>query len=175
MTDAGVLDRARALLARERDRLQRAAQPRQLPPLGVTWRPTPQPFENNAKAANPANIVMIKLWDRSPVDQSSFDPTQPPLALPDPPTNTTPPSIIPLDTLEVGRQLVGQQGSWTGSPTYARQWLRAGTPIAGQTGAVYVATDDDLGLMIGLTVVASNAGGSGTANAAEVGPIEPSP
>ena len=39
-------------------------------------RPTPTPDECDLAAANV--IVMKKLWDLSPVDPASFDPTEPP-------------------------------------------------------------------------------------------------
>ena len=71
-----------------------------------------------------------------------------------------PPSIVPHDTLEVGHQLIGQQGTWSGSPTYVRQWFRGATPIPGATGVAYNLVDADLGAMIGMTVRAINAGGS---------------
>ena len=53
MTDASVLDRARAQLARERDRLHRAAQPRQSPPPGVTWRPNASAIREQREGRQP--------------------------------------------------------------------------------------------------------------------------
>jgi hypothetical protein len=169
------VDQARARLAAERARL--ATPPRvAVRPIEPTgWRPTPTPAENNRKAANPADITMLKLWDKSPIDPWSFDPTTPPLELPPPPTNTAPPFITTLAGLEVGDQVVCSVGTWTGSPTLGRQWLRGGAPIAGEVGVAYNLADDDLGAMIGCVVTATNLGGSAAANAAEVGPVLPAP
>jgi hypothetical protein len=61
----------RARLDHEHARIARIQQPRVRPPAGETWRPTPTPGENAAKAANPAAITMQKLWDLSPVDHRS--------------------------------------------------------------------------------------------------------
>ena len=120
------LAQARQRLDGERARWARAAEPHARPGPGITWRPTPTLFEANTTAAS-GNPVMTKVWDTSPVDPWSFDPTQPP-GLPALPVNTAPPVITALDGTEVGDQLLTQVGMWTGGPTYARQWLRDGTP-----------------------------------------------
>jgi hypothetical protein len=160
MTDADVL-------AAER---RRAREPR-APPAGVTWRPTPTRAENNRTAANSSDIVMVKTWDGSPIQaDQSWDPTPPPLPVL-PPVNLTAPTIVSLAGLEVGDQVVGQQGTWSGGPTIARQWLRDGTPIAGENGAGYMLVVADIGAMIGLTVVGTNPGGSASADADPVGPV----
>jgi hypothetical protein len=156
-------------LAAERARIARAAEPRHLPPPGTLWRATPTRAECNTTAAT-GRPVMQKLWDLSPIDQWSFDPTQPPSALPDPPVNTSLPQLV-ADSLEVGAQLIGGNGAWTGGPTYARQWNRDGAAIAGAVTPGYVLVDDDLGAMINHTVTASNAGGSSSASSDPVGPI----
>ena len=123
--------------------------------------------------------ALVKIWDLSPIDLSSFDPFEPP-GRPVPPTapaNLTPPSIVSLGGIEVGDTLAGQSGSWTGipTPTISRQWLRAGTPIAGATSPGYLLIEADLGLMIGIAVTGTNVAGSATAEAEPVGPIEPAP
>jgi hypothetical protein len=102
-----------------------------LPPAGATWRPTPQPAENNALAATPGAVTLTKLWDLSPVDQMSFDPTTPPATLPDPPVNTVPPQITVLSTLTPGGLLVlSNNGTWTpAGATYVREWFRDGALI----------------------------------------------
>ena len=78
-----------------------------------------------------------KAYDLSPIDQQSFDPTTPPpLAIF--PINSAPPVITPLDTLEVGHQLLASVGSWTpAGMTYLRQWFRGDMPIVGAAGAAY--------------------------------------
>jgi hypothetical protein len=140
------------------------------PPGDVDWQPTPTRAE-----VIPDAVVLgqIKLWDRSPVDQNSFDPTQPPLAAL--PVNTAPPNIVLFDTLEVGHVLAGQTGSWSGSPTYARQWLRDSADIPGATATSYTLAAADVGRMIGLRVIATNEGGSVTALAEPVGPVIAAP
>jgi hypothetical protein len=170
MARLGTLTAARQRLASERARIARAAEPRARPPLPNDWKPTPTPAEANRMAATGLPVT-IKAWDGSPIDLSSFDPSVP--VPPTPPTNTALPSIVELTDLTVGAQLAGQQGTWTGSPTIARQWLRDGTAIAGATGAAYTMVADDLGSMVGLTVTATNAGGSASADAIPVGPVLP--
>ena len=167
--DANVLDQARARLAWERARLTAPRAVR--PPGDVVWRPTPTRRECNLKAADPAAITMLKLWDLSPVDPMAFDPTPPPSG---PPVNTALPQIQLLDGIEIGDTIICTTGSWTGSsPTYARQWLRTGASIPGETAPSYTLVAADLGLMVGCVVIATDAGGSTSVNAAEVGPITP--
>jgi hypothetical protein len=108
----------RARLAAERQRIARAAEPRHLPPPGTLWRATPTRAECNTTAAT-GRPVMQKLWDLSPIDPWAFNGTEPPTALPPPPTNTVPPSIALFDGLAVGDQLAGQAGSWTGIASYS--------------------------------------------------------
>jgi hypothetical protein len=64
------LETTRAFLAKKRAVTQRQAWE------FVVTRPTPTPPESNAAAAG--IIIMQKQWDLSPVDPSSFDPTEPP-------------------------------------------------------------------------------------------------
>jgi hypothetical protein len=174
MTDADLLTKTRDRLAAERERWRRAAQAAVRPPPGVTWRPTPNRDECNRMAAS-GRLVTQKLWDLSPVDQSSFDPTQPPSELPPPPQNTAPPFIQFLDGVEVGDVLARNNGTWTGSPTYTYVWTRDGAPIPGATGLTYTLVEADVTFMIGLVVTGTNAGGSTDASAIPVGPIEPAP
>jgi hypothetical protein len=53
--------------------------------------------------------------------------------------------------------------------------LRGAADIVGQITRVYVITIEDLGLMVGYRAVGTNAGGSATAEALPVGPIEAAP
>ena len=89
--------------------------------------------------------------------------------------NTAPPTITALDGTEVGDQLFIQVGTWTGGPAYARQWLRDGTPIAGQTNIPDLLVEADIGSMVGCRVTGANAAGATSADAAPVGPIEAAP
>lgn len=167
--------RARLLarLEAERERNKRASEPPPRGAPGETYRATPTQGEADLARAR-GNPVPNKCWDLSPVDQASFDPTPGP-ALPAAPTNSALPFVTVLDTLEVGRQVVCSIGTWTGSPTTARQWLRNGASIWGATGVAYTLDYRDLGAQVGCTVRATNAGGSASANAVPVGPVEPAP
>ena len=116
-TDPRLAQRER--LQAERERLRKDYEPPRRPPQGVTWRPSPTQGECDLTAAR--SVVPIKAYDLSPIDQQSFDPTQPP-PLAAFPVNTTAPAITPLDTLEVGHDLIGGAGSWTpAGMTYLRQ------------------------------------------------------
>ena len=141
-------------------------------------RPTPTRAENDLTATT-GDVVMIKQWDLSPIDQSSFYPFEPPGRPLDPsippPVNTTAPTIAAFDGLAVGDLLAGQVGVWSGSPTFTRQWLRGATPIPGETAPGYTLATEDIGADIGLEVTATNAGGSSSAEAEPVGPVAPAP
>jgi hypothetical protein len=169
MTD---LAAARAQLDRERRRLAAARVAYVRPPPGVDWRPTPTPYEANLRATT-GTVPLTKVWDRSPIDPQSFDPTQPPLPGP-PPANTTLPSIVVVSgSLSPGGQLGVTVGSWSGdSLVYARQWDRNGAPIPGEINPGYLILDTDVGAMLGCTVIASHPNGTASADAAQVGPIE---
>jgi hypothetical protein len=90
------------------------------------------------------------------------------------PVNTVLPGITPLTSIHVGQSLAMTTGTWTGNApfTYARVWLRNGSPIPGATGAGYTLVAADLGAMIGGIVTASDTNGLETsAAAAPVGPV----
>jgi hypothetical protein len=70
-----------------------------------------------------------------------------------------------------GSTLTCNKGTWTGNPTsYAYEWLRNGTQLAGVTGSTYVLTTLDEGTTFVCVVTASNAGGSasGTSNSLSI-------
>jgi len=142
-----------------------------MPGQDIWWRPTPM----RSEAYEGAPIAGIKYWDLSPL-QESFDMTQPPIAPTAPPMCTVPPIIQSLGGVDVGDTLAGTVGTWTGSPTYAYQWLRDGNPIAGQITRVYIIAPEDLGLMIGYRATGTNIEGSTVVEAVPVGPVtEPPP
>jgi hypothetical protein len=165
---SGRLAAARAVLKAEAERRSKLMTERAR--AADLWRPTPQQWENDRTALNPADIVRPKLWDLSPLQQS-FDMTVPPTDRPPAPTNTSPPLIQQFTGLEVGDQVALSVGTWTGGPTYARQWKRDGAPIPGATLPAYTLAAEDVGAMIGGTVTGTNAGGSASAEADPVGPI----
>jgi len=81
----------------------------------------------------------------------------------DPLTSGTIPvnSVIPAitGTATVGMTLTCSSGTWSGSPTYTRQWYAGGTAIAGATAGTFVLTAAQLGKIIQCRVVAANAAG----------------
>lgn len=82
------------------------------------------------------------------------------------PTNTTMPTIA--GSLAVGDVLTATKGTWTGSPTsYAYRWIRCvGAtcgPIPGGDEPEHLITGEDAGAMLRAEVIATNAGGSTTA------------
>jgi len=70
------------------------------------------------------------------------------------PDNTAAPAIT--GTAKVGSTLTSTTGTWTGSPTYARQWKAGGVAISGATAATYVPVSGDLGKTITVTVTGTN-------------------
>lgn len=80
------------------------------------------------------------------------------------PANTVLPAITGTPT--VGQTLTVTNGTWTKSPTFARQWNRNGVPITGATATTRVLTVDDAGAVMTCTVTATNAGVSTSATSA---------
>lgn len=75
-----------------------------------------------------------------------------------PPVNTVAPAITGTPT--VGQTLTVSNGTWTNSPTsFAYQWRRNGSDIAGATANTYALVSDDAGTMISCLVTATNADG----------------
>lgn len=89
--------------------------------------------------------------------------------LPLAPANTALPTIT--GTSEVGQTLTVNNGTWTGSPTFTRQWMADGSNIAGATAATFVLTAAEDAMMITCRVTGTNAGGSANATSAAVGPV----
>jgi hypothetical protein len=91
-----------------------------------------------------------------------------------PPVNTVRPLVQVITDLAVGSQLALTTGTWTGTGgtiTYAREWTRNGSPIAGATGAGYTLVAADVGAMIGGVVTATDSNGEASMDALTVGPI----
>jgi len=156
MTD---LNEARAFLAE-----QRAARVGEF----ALTRGTPSQDESDRMAEG--EVVMLKRWDLSPVDPQSFDPTEPPGRPTSPPTNTVAPVVTAVPNLTEGSAAVVSNGTWTGSPTLARQWKRGATNV-GTGGTSYTFVAADVGAMISCDVTGTNAGGSLTVSTNAVGPI----
>ena len=77
----------------------------------------------------------------------------------------------------VGQTLAYAGDTWTYSPTsFAVQWRRDGVPIVGATGPSYLLAVADVGALITVALIASNASGSGEAViSADVGPVRVTP
>lgn len=97
----------------------------------------------------------------------------PPVPPTPPPVNTVRPLVT--GTTVTGSNLTSTTGTWTNATTYAREWLRDGSPIAGATGAVYALVGADEGAMIAVNITATGPGGEASAESLEVGPVEPPP
>ncbi|WPP05525.1 hypothetical protein [Methylocella tundrae] len=81
------------------------------------------------------------------------------------PAVITPPAILGFYC--VGQTLSCSAGAWTNAPaSFAYQWLRNLTPIAGANAATYVLTSADLGASITRRTTPGNASGSGASSTA---------
>jgi hypothetical protein len=87
------------------------------------------------------------------------------------PANSSPPTIS--GTAQDGQTLSASTGSWSGSPTsYAYQWQRCDSSgagcanVSGATASSYPLGSADVGSTLRVTVTASTAGGSATAQSA---------
>lgn len=80
------------------------------------------------------------------------------------PVNSVLPSIAGLP--QVGVTLTANPGVWSGNPSFAFQWQRATTNIAGATGATYVPIAGDVSNALRVVVTASNTSGSASATSA---------
>lgn len=85
------------------------------------------------------------------------------------PANSVAPAISGSPV--VGQTLTVSNGTWSGSPTYAYQWKRSGTPISGATTTTYTLVSADVGATITCAVTATNAGGSTTAESSPTGTV----
>jgi hypothetical protein len=87
------------------------------------------------------------------------------------PANTVPPSVPP--SAAVDDVIRCDPGTWTGSPTFAFQWLRDGAPAAGATDQFFAVGPGDVGHVLSCRVTATNAGGSASATSNTVTPQAP--
>jgi hypothetical protein len=96
-------------------------------------------------------------------DGSPLDPNTPPWLQPVP-ANTAVPVIS--GTATVGSTLTCSTGTWNFASSYAYQWLRAGTPIAGATSSSYVPVTADKTNALSCRVTATSSKGSTPATSA---------
>jgi hypothetical protein len=93
----------------------------------------------------------------------------------DGPNNTVAPSIT--GSLTHGSVLTAATGTWTGSPTFAYQWLQCNSsglfcsPISGATSSTYTTVAGDVGHEIQVLVSGSNASGATQYGSAPTGAV----
>ncbi len=74
-------------------------------------------------------------------------------------TNSAAPAVTPASGVGVGTLLSVTNGTWSATPdSYAYQWNRAGSPIAGATNATYTLLAADAGSTVTVTVTAIKSG-----------------
>jgi hypothetical protein len=129
--------------------------------IGAIPPPLPSTPGQNPPAIIPSPVPTIPQLPWNP------PPTQPP------PVNTVRPLVT--GTTVTGSNLTSTTGTWTNATTYAREWTRDGSPIAGATGAVYALVGADEGALIGVNVTATGPGGEASMSSLPVGPITAPP
>lgn len=91
-----------------------------------------------------------------------------------PPTLGEGPNITSnTSTVTVDTVLTGVPGTYGGSTSVQRRWLRNNVIISGQTGSTYTVTTTDIGAAIVYREIVSNADGSITADSGSVVPEQP--
>lgn len=98
-------------------------------------------------------------------------------------SNTLTPTLAPSNSvapvisgsLPVGSTLTTTDGTWLGypTPTYAYQWKRNGSNIAGQTANTHVTVAADVDASITCAVTATNASGNATTSSNTLVPTDP--
>lgn len=81
------------------------------------------------------------------------------------PVNSVAPAIT--GTATQGQTLTCSTGTWSKSPSYSYQWLRAGVPIAGATASTRVLAAGDVGSKMSCVVTATKNGFSASKMTAE--------
>jgi hypothetical protein len=97
---------------------------------------------------------------------------------PGPPQNTTAPAVT--GTAMQGQGLVASTGTWTssGQPTFTYQWIHSAdggvswSPIGQATTATYTPGAADIGVLLAVTVTASDTYGATSATSAIAGPVQ---
>lgn len=80
------------------------------------------------------------------------------------PVNSVAPAITGTPT--EGETLTCSSGTWSKTPSYAYQWLRAGVAIIGATASTRELTVNDVGSVMSCTVIATKTGVSAVATSA---------
>ncbi len=112
-------------------------------------------------AADVGTVITVTVTATNTAGSASATSAATASILPPAPVNSVLPAIT--GTAQEGQTLTSSTGTWSGSPTYARQWKRDGVAISGATASTYVLTTADVGTVITVTVTATNTGGSASA------------
>jgi hypothetical protein len=122
--------------------------------------PTATQAENDLAAHG--QTVMSKVADGSPLDP--YTPTWLQVA----PTNVSVPVISGANPPVVGSVLSTSNGIWNygAGLSFAYQWMRTGTPIAGATSKTYTTATADKTFTMSCRVTATNSKGSAQATSA---------
>jgi hypothetical protein len=120
--------------------------------------PTATQAENDQ--AVQGHTVLNKVADGSPLDPYTQPWLQPA------PVNNSLPVITGANPPVVGTNLSCSTGAWSFAASYAYQWLRTGTPIAGATNSTYTTVTADKTFAMSCRVTATNTKGSTPATSA---------
>lgn len=85
------------------------------------------------------------------------------------PVNSVAPVVT--GTATQGQTLTCSTGTWSKSPTYAYQWLRAGVPVVGATASTRILAAGDVGSKMSCRVTATNNAISASATSAETATV----
>jgi hypothetical protein len=84
-------------------------------------------------------------------------------------------SVLPVitGTKTVGQTLTCSTGTWTNSPSFAYQWRRYGSAIAGATASTRVLGAGDSGALMSCTITATSSGVSVAVTSAQTTAVAP--
>lgn len=85
------------------------------------------------------------------------------------PVNSVAPAVT--GTATQGQTLTCSTGTWSKSPTYAYQWLRAGVPVAGATASTRVLAAGDVGSKMSCRITATKNNISASKTSAETATV----
>ncbi len=129
------------------------------------------PVADQRGSGNMTSLAVLdgRAWVANGSDNSGDSDLRARAVLADVPVNSAPPQLSGSPV--VGQTLSCSLGTWSGTPALARQWLRGGVPVGGQTGETYALTSADLGTQVACRVTATGADGQAEATSAAVVPV----
>ncbi|HEX6664959.1 MAG TPA: hypothetical protein VF081_00010 [Solirubrobacterales bacterium] len=131
------------------------------------------PLADQRGIGNMTSIAVLggKVWVAEGSDNAGDADLRSRNLLTDVPANTAAP-VLAGEAIR-DQTLTCSLGTWTGAPALARQWLRGGNTLAGETGESYVLTSADVGNQISCRVIATGADGKTEASTNTVVPVPP--